>query len=73
LEKPQLIVNATIATKDPTYKAQPRAAGTDRLQPLVISKSFRGFLIGCAIVKLVFERKGGLGKKTAQFLLVFDF
>jgi hypothetical protein len=37
MEKPQLIVNATIATKDLTYKAQPRgAAGTRRLQPLVI-------------------------------------
>ena len=29
--------------------------------------------LAALFVILVFERKGGLGKKTAQFLLVFDF
>ena len=32
-----------------------------------------GSSLTALFVKLVFERKDGLGKKAAQFLLVFDF
>ena len=57
-----------------TYKAETcRGADPRLVRPLVIRWIIEGASLTALFVKLVFERKSDLGKKTAQFLLAFDF